>query len=186
VQNTWGHGGNYVTGNLSLVSNWEKTYTDATDKETGQLDYNRLATLQQQYRSSLTQDQRTSLQTELHKNDFQNPGTKMYHDAVQSYRDFQGEASKTLGVDEATLHQASLDSYKASKDPAANAAFTQQHPYMRQYARLKSQWETTSWAGLLYGMYYDTNAVSRWIKAHGGNSVIDRVVQTNAQSEGFK
>lgn len=198
AQNTFGNSSSYTKGTMGLVSQWEKTYQDAestvsvTDPATGQvnhiqqLDYNKLDTLQQQMRTRLTQDQRSALDAELHKNDMKDPGAKLYHDAVGAYRDFQKEAARTLGVDEATLHQASLQSYQAGKDPATAAAFAKEHPYMRRYAQLKSAWETQSWAGLLYGMYYDTSVVTRWIKAHGGHSMADRVVQTNAQAEGFK
>ena len=52
----------------------------------------------------------------------------------------------------------------ARSGQAASGRYLFSHPELNRYERMKRNWETTTPAGLLYGMFYSTGTVLRWMQ----------------------
>jgi hypothetical protein len=166
----------YKNGQLGLLHDWEDLYRQATAPD-GQLDWVKLDDLQQKFTQSHTTAEVAAMHGAISNAEVKVPFLQLYHKTIDQYRQFQQQAAGQAGMSLSAL-RAQTSAYGALYgDQAASGRYLFAHPQLSEYERLKKTWETQTTAGLLYGMFYSTATVMRWLQARGLNTqqLLDRL-----------
>jgi hypothetical protein len=156
----------YTHGALGLYHEWEDTYRQATGSD-GSIDWAKLDDLQAKFEHEHSAAEMSAIQSFSSKNETKAPFLKVYHETIQGYRDFQSQEASKLGLSIQDLRRQTSEYGTLYNDPRASYQFLRQHPGIRQYETDKRTWEETSNAGLMYGLFYNTGTVVRWLRRHG-------------------
>jgi hypothetical protein len=159
----------YKNGQLGLLHDWEDLYRQATAPD-GQLDWVKLDDLQQKFTQSHTTAEMQAMHGAISNAEVKVPFLQIYHKTIDQYRSFQQSAASQVGVPLSTLRQQTNEYAALYGNQAASGRYLFSHPQLAEYERLKKTWETQSTAGLMYGMFYSTATVMRWLQARGLNS----------------
>lgn len=175
----------YTGGSLGLVGQYEALADDPKNlDELGQPIPEKVRKAQADFTAGLPQDQRQGLEAELSKSQLQHPAIRIYHDTLSAYDQFQTQVAQQLRVDPSELKAALAERSAVYNDPGERKQVEAHYPWLTAYEGGKRQWETTTWAGLMYGMLYDSSTVNRWFDANGADTMRQQVTQKWLQAEG--
>lgn len=155
----------YVNGTMGMVSQWESLYDQATDPSTGQLDQDRLAYLQGQFRSSHSQSDLDAMDRELSKNDSKYPMLKLYHRTLKAYDHWSQQWAADHGRDYVKI-QGEESQYGALQSQRDRDRYLATHPDLRAYREARTREFERTPAGLMYGLFYRSTAVQAYMQQH--------------------
>jgi hypothetical protein len=161
----------YTQGQLGLVNDYLNLANDPKvhDPTTGTIDYAKLNGAQDQFKSKLTPQQITDLDTGLSKNDQRYPALALYRAVQKAHDDVAAQWAVDMGIPPLQLRD-TVARYGRMSGPEQQQ-FIAQHPEIRQYQQRQRDWEMNYWPGRLYGLYYMTPTVQRWLmSAYGSTS----------------
>jgi hypothetical protein len=175
----------YTSGPLGLYHQWVGLYDKAKDQY-GQIDWAKYDELEANFEATHTGAEMDALRQQRAKSELQIPAVKMFRDVTNAYRNFQQDAASQIGVDVNKLRAALASESHLRNDQAALNQFRLDHPELAEYTQLKRRYETSTVAGVLFGLYYDSGIVARWLMANGmtPQQVIQRAEQIEQQSGG--
>lgn len=158
------HSPSYAKGTDALVNQYESLNQQAEDN--GVLNFDKLTVLQQQFRQSHTDAENKAIDAALGANEQKYPMLKVYRDTIRSYQSWQQDWAAKNGVDVGAL-RAEVAQYGALYgNQRASQQYLVNHRDLALYERAKQrEWETSP-NGLVWGLFYNSPVVTRYLQAH--------------------
>jgi hypothetical protein len=158
----------YVNGSEGLLNEYESLYDQATvpDSEGGGVDYAKLDQLRAAFDAKHANDpQAGQMQSILQQNDTRFPMQALYHKTIDAYGKWQESFAQHQGIDINTLRQEISAHNALYSNRAAATAYLGQHKVVAAYDAAKRTQFEQSPAGLMYGLFYDSSVVARYMQA---------------------
>jgi len=176
-------------GIFKLAEDHSAIYDQATDPLTGNVDWAKFDTMDQQFQAKLTQAQRDQLQGFERQSEQRNPMLAVYHQTLRDYIQFQNEAATKVGMEPQALRAAISEYDRAFGDRKLQLQILARNHGLRRYEVMKKAWETDTRnpAGIAYGLFYDSSILTAWMAKHhpGGQAKLDAArVQLEQQVAG--
>jgi hypothetical protein len=159
----------YVNGPDGMIHDYEALAQEATAPD-GSVDLNKLHHLQGEFRQKHSAEELQAMDQLLGQNDQRYPMLKLYHQTMGAYGKWQEQWASQNGVDIGTLRQ-EISEYGALYGQSAESRrYLAQHRELARYEQAKRrQWESSP-AGLMYGLFYNSSTVARYMQAHHLNT----------------
>jgi hypothetical protein len=156
----------YKNGQLGLYHDWEDLYRQATGED-GQIDWAKLDQLQVGFEGKHTQAEMQALHSMGSKAEVQAPFLRVYHETLDQYKKFQQTYAAQAGLSVTELRRRASVYSALYSNAIASRNYLYEHPEIRDYERAKREWEVSTSAGLMYGMFFNTGTVARWLVRRG-------------------
>jgi hypothetical protein len=144
---------NSASGTTGMVADWESLYDQATDPNTGQLNQDILANLQNQFRQQHSQSEMDAMNAELRKNDSKYPMLALYRQSLDAYDQWKNQWAADSGVNLQQLNDESAEYSVLYPNQKAAAQYLHDHPDLSSYYRARSHQFYRSTTGMIYGLF---------------------------------
>lgn len=156
----------YTGGAEGMAGAYEAIYDDPKVKNPdGSVNYDLVQQEQAKFRSEYTPTQLSQMDALIQQNDTKHPMLALYHKTLNEYHQWQDQWASQHHVDMSQLRQEISEYGALYGDKRESTHYLSQHRELAMYeAAKRTQWERTP-AGLMYGLFYNSSSVSRYMAA---------------------
>lgn len=163
VETLFKHSPAYAKGTMAYVNQYEALNDQALVN--GTLDFDKLDQLQQAMRQQHSAAENAALDAELSKNEQAYPMLHVYKQTIRSYQQWQEHWASQNGVDVGSLRADVAQYGSLYGNQRASQEFLRNHKDVALYERAKQrEWEQSP-QGLVWGLFYNSPTVSRYLAA---------------------